>query len=108
MGKDQARKQRSNEVTRREPRRINTYSCGGIAQLFVQWAVERADYSASLMLVLLRRFASGPGWSNYKANLSKAEVKQLKEAERSYIRLKDGKPVEGFRYYRGLPDSLGK
>jgi LmbE family N-acetylglucosaminyl deacetylase len=50
----------------------------------------------------------GPGWSSYKADLSEAEVKQLKEAERSHIRMKDGKPVEGFRYYKGLPDSLGK
>jgi hypothetical protein len=50
----------------------------------------------------------GPGWSSYKTDLSEAEVKQLKEAERSHIRMKDGKPVEGFRYYKGLPDSLGK
>jgi hypothetical protein len=59
-------------------------------------------------LVLPRRFACGPGWSNYKANLSEAEVKQLKEAERSHIRVKDGNLVEGFRYYKGLSDSLGK
>ena len=27
---------------------------------------------------------------------------------RQQIRSKDGKPVEGFRYYRGLPDGIGK
>jgi LmbE family N-acetylglucosaminyl deacetylase len=50
----------------------------------------------------------GPGWKNYKANLSEAEVKQLKDDARSDVRMKDGKPVEGFRYYKGLPDALGK
>jgi LmbE family N-acetylglucosaminyl deacetylase len=50
----------------------------------------------------------GPGWKNYKPNLSDAELKQLKDEERARIRMKDGKPVEGFRYYKGLPDGLGK
>lgn len=50
----------------------------------------------------------GPGWKNYKANLSDAELKQLKDDARNKIRMKDGKPVEGFRYYKGLPDALGK
>ena len=50
----------------------------------------------------------GPGWKNYKANLSEAEVKQLKDDARSHLEMKEGKPVEGFRYYRGLPDGLGK
>ena len=50
----------------------------------------------------------GPGWKNYKANLSEAEVKQMKDERRGRIQMKDGKPVEGFRYYKGLPDALGK
>lgn len=50
----------------------------------------------------------GPGWKNYKANLSDAEVQQMKQDSRSRVRIKDGKPVEGFRYYKGLPDGLGK
>jgi LmbE family N-acetylglucosaminyl deacetylase len=50
----------------------------------------------------------GPGWRNYKPSLSDAELKQMKDSVRSQIRMKDGKPVEGFRYYRGLPDSIGK
>lgn len=50
----------------------------------------------------------GPGWKNYKANPSEAEVKQMKDEERARVRTKDGKPVEGFRYYKGLPDGLGK
>src|SRR6516225_10114735 len=52
----------------------------------------------------------GPGWKNYKANLSEAELKQMKDDARHRImrREREGKPVEGFRYYRGLPDAIGK
>lgn len=50
----------------------------------------------------------GPGWKNYKVNLSEAELKAMKDLTRNHMRIKDGKPIEGFRYYRGLPDALGK
>ena len=50
----------------------------------------------------------GPGWKKYKPVLSEAELKQMKESARNSVRMKDGKPVEGFRYYSGLPDSMGK
>lgn len=50
----------------------------------------------------------GPGWKNYKANLSDAEIRQQKDDARTRVRMKDGKPFEGFRYYKGLPDGLGK
>ncbi len=50
----------------------------------------------------------GPGWRNYKPSLSEAELKQLKESVRNTMRMKDGKPIEAFRYYKGLPDSIGK
>jgi hypothetical protein len=32
----------------------------------------------------------------------------MKVHARDYIRTRNGKPVEGFRYYRGLPDAIGK
>jgi LmbE family N-acetylglucosaminyl deacetylase len=50
----------------------------------------------------------GPGWKKYKPHLSDAEQKQMKDSVRAAIRMKDGKPIEGFRYYTGLPDSIGK
>jgi LmbE family N-acetylglucosaminyl deacetylase len=50
----------------------------------------------------------GPGWKNYNANPSEAEIKQMKDSWRSHIRMKDGHAIEGFRYYRGLPDGIGK
>jgi LmbE family N-acetylglucosaminyl deacetylase len=50
----------------------------------------------------------GPGWKHYNPNPPEAEVKQMKDEERARVRTKDGKPIEGFRYYKGLPDALGK
>jgi LmbE family N-acetylglucosaminyl deacetylase len=50
----------------------------------------------------------GPGWKNYNPNPSEQEVKEMRARVLDFIRTRDGKRVEGFRYYRGLPDSLGK
>ena len=50
----------------------------------------------------------GPGWKSYKPNLSEADLKAMKDLTRKNVRTKDGKPIEGFRYYRGLPDAIGK
>jgi LmbE family N-acetylglucosaminyl deacetylase len=51
----------------------------------------------------------GPGWEKYKGpDLSPAEQKQMHDLMQKRVRMRDGKPVEGFRYYTGLPDSLGK
>ena len=52
----------------------------------------------------------GPGWKHYNPNPSEAEIAQMKADVRSKItrREKDGKPGEGFRYYHGLPDAIGK
>ena len=50
----------------------------------------------------------GPGWYHYKPVLTASEVEEMKEGVRRRIRMKDGKPTEGFRYYRGLPDAIGK
>ena len=50
----------------------------------------------------------GPGWKHYNPNPSEAELKEMKELIRKNLRMKDGKLIEGFRYYRGLPDAIGK
>jgi LmbE family N-acetylglucosaminyl deacetylase len=51
----------------------------------------------------------GPGWNEYKGpKLSDQEEKEAKERMRARVRMRDGKPVEGFRHYKGLPDSIGK
>ena len=50
----------------------------------------------------------GPGWKTYNPNPSEADMKEMRALVRNTIRTRDGKPVEGFRYYRGLPDGLGK
>jgi LmbE family N-acetylglucosaminyl deacetylase len=50
----------------------------------------------------------GPGWKNYNPTPSETEIKAMKDGVRAHIRTKDGHPIEGFRYYRGLPDAIGK
>ena len=35
----------------------------------------------------------GPGWKNYKLDLSESELKQMKDGVRNRIRTKDGKPA---------------
>ncbi len=50
----------------------------------------------------------GPGWKNYNPNPSEAEVQQMKAQALDFIRTRDGKRIEGFRYYKGLPDAMGK
>ncbi len=50
----------------------------------------------------------GPGWKNYNPNPSAEEVKEMKARVRDSIRTRDGKAVEGFRYYKGFPDAIGK
>lgn len=50
----------------------------------------------------------GPGWKNYNPQPSAAEIQEMKARVKDFMRMRDGKPVEGFRYYRGLPDGLGK
>lgn len=50
----------------------------------------------------------GPGWKDCHPNPNETEVKEMKDWARAGIRIKGGKPVEGFRYYRGLPEAVGK
>ena len=50
------------------------------------------------------------GWSDYKGpEMSPEEEAQVKASLREWIHQeKDGKPMEGFRHYKGLPDDLGR
>jgi LmbE family N-acetylglucosaminyl deacetylase len=49
------------------------------------------------------------GWSDYKGpELSPGEEKEVKEMLRGWEQQRDGKPMEGFRHYKGLPDDLGR
>ena len=51
----------------------------------------------------------GPGWSDYKGpERSPEEQKEEEKKEREKLTVRDGKTVEGFRYYKGDPDSMGK
>jgi LmbE family N-acetylglucosaminyl deacetylase len=49
------------------------------------------------------------GWSDYKGpELSEEEQKEMKDNLSRWIKTRDGVPVEGFRYYTGLPDNIGR
>ena len=50
------------------------------------------------------------GWSDYKGpELSPEEENEMKEMLMGWIHQeRDGKAMEGFRYYTGLPDDLGR
>jgi LmbE family N-acetylglucosaminyl deacetylase len=49
------------------------------------------------------------GWYDYQgADLSEEEAEQVKERVSNRIRYVDDKPVEGFRYYKGSPDNIGR
>ena len=41
--------------------------------------------------------------------MSPEEEKEVKEMLMGWIHMeKDGKPMEGFRHYKGLPDDIGR
>ena len=50
------------------------------------------------------------GWYDYKGpELSPEEKEEVKKMLRAWIHQnRDGKPMEGFRYYTGLPDDIGR
>ncbi|MGH9341896.1 MAG: PIG-L deacetylase family protein [Acidobacteriota bacterium] len=51
----------------------------------------------------------GPGWEDYKGpNLSEQEAKDMEERIRRRLNRREGKVVESFRYYKGMPDSMGR
>jgi LmbE family N-acetylglucosaminyl deacetylase len=49
------------------------------------------------------------GWYKYEGpDLSAEEAKQVRDRVSNRILYRDGKAVEGFRYYKGLPDNIGR
>ena len=50
------------------------------------------------------------GWYDYKGpELSPEEKEEVKKMLRQWIHQnREGKPMEGFRYYKGLPDNIGR
>lgn len=52
----------------------------------------------------------GSGWYEYKGpDISPEEEKKVKKQLSTWVlQSRDGKPVEGFRYYKGSPDGIGR
>jgi len=49
------------------------------------------------------------GWYDYKGpDLSEEEAKEVRMRISKWLQYQDGKLMEGFRYYKGLPDNIGR
>ncbi len=65
------------------------------------------DNKINAMMKYVSQWSSG--WYNYTGPELPAEEKQLvKERVSSRIHYRDGEAVEGFRYYKGSPDGIGR
>ncbi|MEX1056006.1 MAG: PIG-L family deacetylase [Rhodothermales bacterium] len=47
-------------------------------------------------------------WDKYTPDIPASEKAALVERLRQRVRMQEGKPVEGFRYYKGIPDGMGR
>jgi len=66
-----------------------------------------ADRKIEAMSKYVSQWSSG--WYKYTGpTLSPEEEKQVKERLAQRIMKKNGKAMEGFRYYKGLPDNIGR
>jgi len=66
-----------------------------------------AEKKVKASMKYVSQFSSG--WSNYTGpDLPAEELKSLEERVRRRLKTRDGKVIEGFRYYKGMPDSMGK
>jgi LmbE family N-acetylglucosaminyl deacetylase len=65
------------------------------------------DRKVEALSKYVSQFSSG--WYDYKGpRLSPEEEKEVKEQLSRRTMTRDGKPMEGFRYYKGLPDRIGR
>ena len=68
---------------------------------------EQVDQKVEAALKYASQFSSG--WSKYIGPIiPEEEHAELKKRRLERIMRKDGRYVEGFRHYKGLPDSIGK
>ena len=66
-----------------------------------------ADRKVDALSKYVSQFSSG--WYHYNGpNLSEEEEKEVKEQLHGWMEYRNGLPVEGFRYYKGLPDDIGR
>ncbi|MDA2925084.1 PIG-L family deacetylase [Acidobacteria bacterium AH-259-L09] len=66
-----------------------------------------AEKKVKAGLKYVSQFSSG--WSNYTGpDLPEDEQKKMLERIRGRLRVRNGKTVEGFRHYKGMPDGMGK
>jgi LmbE family N-acetylglucosaminyl deacetylase len=69
---------------------------------------EWEERKVEALMKYVSQFSSG--WTDYKGpEMSPEEEKEVREMLMKWIHVeKDGKPMEGFRHYKGLPDDIGR
>jgi LmbE family N-acetylglucosaminyl deacetylase len=72
--------------------------------------VDISDYAARKIEAMSQYVSQwSSGWYDYQGpELSEEEAAEVREKVSRRIKYKDGKAVEGFRYYTGLPDNIGR
>lgn len=72
--------------------------------------IDISDYAEQKVDAVLNHVSQfSSAWNNYTEELNSEDRKEFieKMEDRVYSNEKDGKTVEGFRYYRGVPDGIG-
>ena len=95
-----------------EAHRIDEYVLYGgpdeAQNITVDISGEHAENKIEAVAAHKSQFSSA--WSDYRPELPPEERKQYRESirERVFESTEDGKVVERFRYYRGIPDGIGQ
>ncbi len=93
-----------------EAHTVNEYVLFDVAEEHINTWVDISDYS-DMKINAMSQYVSqwSSGWYDYQGpDLSKEEAAEVRERVSSRIKYKDGKAVEQFRYYKGLPDNIGR
>lgn len=89
---------------------VSEYMLYDSAEEDVNTWVDISDYKDKKINAMTKYVSQwSSGWYKYTGpEMSDEEKKQVIERVSRRIKYKDGKAVEGFRYYKGLPDGIGR
>lgn len=93
-----------------EAHTVEEYVLFDVAEDDVNTWVDISDFK-EMKIKAMSQYVSqwSSGWYDYKGpELSEEEAAEVRKRVSSRIRYKDGKAVEAFRYYKGLPDNIGR
>jgi LmbE family N-acetylglucosaminyl deacetylase len=93
-----------------EAHTVKEYMLFDSAEKDINTWVDITDY-VEMKINAMSQYVSqwSSGWYDYQGHeLRKEEAAEVREKVSKRIRYKDGIAVEGFRYYTGLPDNIGR